>query len=76
MLRLQTEGSVTYGAKSMYMMAMAMVAMLIMLHTKAVFMVSATIFESMQQVMFFKKGECTEDAAAIHLGQHILYIGQ
>lgn len=57
-------------------MAMAMVAMLIMLHTKAVFMVSATIFESMQQVMFFKKGECTEDAAAIHLGQHILYIGQ
>lgn len=57
-------------------MAMAMVAMLIMFHTKAVFMVSATIFESMQQFVFFKKGECTEDAAAIHRGQYILHIGQ
>lgn len=58
------------------MVAMTMVAMFVVIHAEAVFSVSATIFESVQQVMLFKKGEGAKDAAAIHRGENILHVGQ
>ena len=76
MLFLQAEGTVTYGAEGVHMVAMVVIAVFIVIHAEAVFAVSAAVLESVQQVVLFKKGERAEDAAAIHRRQQILYIGQ
>ena len=58
------------------MVAMVVIAVFIVINAEAVFAVSAAVLEPVQQVMFLKKGECAEDAAAIHRRQQILHIGQ
>lgn len=74
--RSHAEGAVAHGTKGVYVVTMVMMAVFVVIHAKAVFAVAAAVFESVQQVMLFKKGEGTEDAAAVHRGQQILHIGQ
>ena len=76
MLRLQTESTVAYGTESVHMVTMMVITVSVVLHTEAVFAVSAAVFEPVKQVVFFKKGECTENTATVHRRQQVLYIGQ
>ena len=76
MFRFQAESTVTHRAEGMYMMAMMVIAVFVVIQTETILPVSAAVLEPVQQVMFLKKGECAEDAAAIHRRQQILYIGQ
>lgn len=74
-LLLQAEGAVTHRAEGMYMMTVVVIAVFVVIQAETVLPVSAAVLESVQQVMFLKKGECAEDAAAIHRRQQILHIG-
>ena len=74
-LLLQAEGAVTHRAESMYMMTVVVIAVFVVIQAETVLPVSAAVLESVQQVVFFEKGECAEDAAAVHRRQQILHIG-
>ena len=76
MFRFQAESTVTHRAEGMYMMAMVVIAVFVVIQAETVLPVSATVLESVQQVVLLKKGECAEDAAAVHRRQQILHIGQ
>ena len=76
MLFLQAEGAVTHRAEGMYMMTVVVIAVFVVIQAETVLPVSAAVLEPVQQVMFLKKGECAEDAAAVHRRQQILHIGQ
>ena len=77
MFRFQAESTVAHGAESVYVVAVVMMSvMIVTFQAETILPVSAAVLESVQQVMFLKKGECAEDAAAVHRRQQILHIGQ
>lgn len=71
-LLFQAEGTMANSTESVNVVAMVVMMIpvcLVVLHAEAIFAVSATVFESVEQTVFFKKGEGTEDAATVHIGQ-------
>lgn len=75
-LLLQAEGAVTHRAEGMYMMTVVVIAVFVVIQAETILPVSAAVLESVQQVVFFKKGKGAEDAATIYCGQQDFHIGQ
>lgn len=66
------------GAEGVYVVAVVMMipVRFVVLHAEAILPVAAAIFKGVEKTVFFKERECAKDAATIHIGQRILYIGQ